>query len=298
MMSSPHEAKRYPRAEKSAWCSFVRPWPLDTPELGKPGVKLPPFVATRESEQYVTTLWNQGEWSAAGGYVGLGSPDWSEPSRGMMMEAVRVARERMGPNVGAGESFLIDPQTGSATRMHHRDALKALLSGIYAFPTVVASGGDECQDGLILDAALISVAGVSTELINTLGRHPYLLHQLHWRKFEEIIAELLARSGFDVDLTSGSKDHGVDIYAIRRAAFGRALYVVECKKYAPHRGIGPGLVRQLYGVVEREKATQGLLATTSFFTKGAMHEQRDLQFRLCLGDFAAIRDWLRTMSHT
>ena len=137
-----------------------------------------------------------------------------------------------------------------------------------------------------------------TKLIAELARNPSLLYQLHWRRFEELIAELLARAGFDVELTSASRDRGVDIYAVRHGTFGSLLYVVECKRYAPRRGVSPGLVQQLYGVVEREKATQGLLATTSFFTKGAVSEHRDLQFRLHLRDYRAICDWLQVASQS
>jgi len=72
------------------------------------------------------------------------------------------------------------------------------------------------------------------------------------------------------------------------------LYVVECKRFCPDRRIGPHLVRGLYGVVERERATRGILATTSFFTPGARVEANgDLAYRLSLRDGKDMGDWIR-----
>ncbi len=141
---------------------------------------------------------------------------------------------------------------------------------------------------------LIDFRSASAELIDALARDPSVLHQLHWREFEELVAELLSRQGFDVTLTSPSGDRGVDIYAKRTDLFGPTLYVVECKKYDINRPVGPDLVRMLYGVVERERASRGVLATTSVFTAGAREEvEGDLAYRMSLRDGADIAGWAR-----
>lgn len=165
-------------------------------------------------------------------------------------------------------------------------------------PTVLDAEGHPITDDETLRATEVALAQVSDSLIRELAEKPELLHELHWRKFEELVAELLSRDGFDVSLTSASHDRGVDIYAVRHEAFGHALYLVECKRHSPERPVGPGVVRHLYGAVERERATQGLLATTSTFTSGAMSEQREVAFRMSLHDFSAIGDWLRRIRDT
>jgi len=125
------------------------------------------------------------------------------------------------------------------------------------------------------------------------------LLELHWRKFEELVAELLNRDGFDVELTPPSRDRGVDIYARRSERLGPVLYLVECKRFSPQRPIGPDLVRGLYGVVERERATRGILATTSFFTAGARLEaDGDLAYRLSLKDATEMSNWIRASRHS
>jgi len=50
----------------------------------------------------------------------------------------------------------------------------------------------------------------------------------------------------------------------------------------------------LYGVVERERATAGILATTSVFTVGAQEETAgELAYRLRLRDAKDIAGWIR-----
>jgi restriction system protein len=145
-----------------------------------------------------------------------------------------------------------------------------------------------------VDAAVQAFGSVTDELLAAIARDPKILYRLHWRQFEELVAELLDRQGFDVTLTPPSRDGGIDIYARRVEPLGSSLYVVECKRYGPEQPIGPDLVRTLYGVVERVRATRGILATTSFFTLGARKEAAgDLAYRITLRDGSDITRWIR-----
>lgn len=147
-----------------------------------------------------------------------------------------------------------------------------------------------------LELAVAEVKSVSNELIKELAREPNLLYELHPRRFEEVVAELLFRLGYEVELTSASKDGDVDIYATTKGALGRFLYLVECKRYGPRQRVEVGIVRQLYGVVQAKQAAGGVVATTSFFTRGAQDFQRDLKFQLNLKDFFAIKEWLEQVN--
>jgi restriction endonuclease Mrr len=52
-------------------------------------------------------------------------------------------------------------------------------------------------------------------------------------------------------------------------------------------------VRGLYGVVEEKRATQGLIVTTSYFTKDAIAFRDRLPYRLSLADFDRLTTFLR-----
>jgi transcriptional regulator with XRE-family HTH domain len=131
---------------------------------------------------------------------------------------------------------------------------------------------------------------VSEELLRRVGQNPELMREMHWRDFERLVADLFERDGFDVELTPRSGDKGVDLFAVRKTGLGRSLYVVQAKQHAAP--IEPHFVRDFAWVIERQRATGGVLATTSRFSPGAVEEQQQLQFRMTLSDFSDLRSWL------
>ena len=140
---------------------------------------------------------------------------------------------------------------------------------------------------------IISVTEVNDELINMLKSDPNLLRSISSRKFEKIVAELLARQGYDVELTPSTRDGGFDLYAAKNEQMGKFLYLVECKKYTPPNKVGIQVVRSLYGVVKQKKATAGLVATTSFFTSDAKLFQSKIEHEIKLQDYLDLQRWLK-----
>ncbi len=118
------------------------------------------------------------------------------------------------------------------------------------------------------------------------------IHSLHHRKFEELVAELLARDGFSVKLTPATRDGGYDIWASRSTKHGNDLYLVECKKNNKENPVGVQIIRSLYGLVERHKASKGLVVTTSRFTKDAILLKNDIEYRMALKDYEALAQWI------
>ena len=130
------------------------------------------------------------------------------------------------------------------------------------------------------------------EIIIQFSRNPIELFSLKPRKFEELIAELLFREGFDIKLTPETRDGGRDILAFNKSSIGKHLYLVECKKYSPQIPVGVSLVRALYGCVEQERATAGMIVTTSYFSKDALDFREPLKYRLNLKDYEELVRWL------
>ncbi|NQU57135.1 MAG: restriction endonuclease [Rhodospirillales bacterium] len=140
---------------------------------------------------------------------------------------------------------------------------------------------------------ITDVRVISEEMLKILDKNPELMFELSSRKFEEVIAELLFRQGYQIELTPESKDGGFDIYAAKKEPLGSFLFLVECKRFAPNRPVGVELIRELHGVVDINKATAGIAVTTSRFTKGALEFQRKLEHRIALQDFFAIKRWIQ-----
>ena len=80
----------------------------------------------------------------------------------------------------------------------------------------------------------IDVSEVNDWMLNELNKNPTDLYQLSSRRFEELVAELLIRKGYNVELTPATRDGGKDIYAARKDDLGSFLYIVECKNINLH----------------------------------------------------------------
>ncbi len=138
----------------------------------------------------------------------------------------------------------------------------------------------------------IEVSEINDWMLNELKNNPTKLYELSSRRFEELIAEILIRKNFNVKLTPATCDGGKDIYVATKNDLGSFLYIVECKKYKPTHKVGVRVLRDLYGVLSKENATYGIAVTTSYFSKPAQEFQKEIQNRMSLHDFDAIKQWL------
>lgn len=161
----------------------------------------------------------------------------------------------------------------------------APLSDVY--PLLYSVGSDAANPELVR-----TVTAVNDELIRYLAKHPELLYELHPRRFEELVAELLRDQGFEPTLTPRTRDGGRDILAARSDALGSLLYLVECKRYAPKNKVGVEVVRAIHGVTNAERATKGVIVTTSSFSKDAIAFASPLKYGIGLYDFEALKSWL------
>lgn len=137
------------------------------------------------------------------------------------------------------------------------------------------------------------------ELISLLARNPSYLHALSPRAFEELIAEIFARQGFEVHLTKQTRDGGKDIIALYNKLGIQTKYIIECKRYT-EKPIGIELVQRLAGVRYALSANKAILATTSHFTSPAIQwaKQEVNIWSLDLKDYDDIVGWLQPVTLT
>jgi hypothetical protein len=114
------------------------------------------------------------------------------------------------------------------------------------------------------------------DLLRHYASRPQDLYRLTPREFEEFVAELWSRHGWTVELTKQTRDGGADIIAIRSDTGTPIKVVVEAKRYARTRPVEVGLVRQLAFVKDKFAASKAVLATTSYFSRDATNEVRNL----------------------
>jgi hypothetical protein len=107
-----------------------------------------------------------------------------------------------------------------------------------------------------------------------LSASPSLLHKLPPRDFERLVAEMYRDHGWDVELTAASRDGGYDLVALRRVEPQEIRVLVEVKRYDPRRPVGVSLIRSLYATRTIQKASQVVLATSSYVSRYAKTEFR------------------------
>jgi restriction system protein len=129
-------------------------------------------------------------------------------------------------------------------------------------------------------------------LIERLKKEPDGLFKISPRQFEEVIADLLADMGMEVELTPATRDGGKDILAYMYTNIGKLLCLVEAKQHNKARPVGVSLVRTLYGTLMDHQATSGMLVTTSRFAKPAKDFQERHKYQLSLKDYNDVVSWL------
>jgi restriction endonuclease Mrr len=130
------------------------------------------------------------------------------------------------------------------------------------------------------------------QLIARLHENPKDIYGLSPRQFEEFVADLLARSGFEVKLGPRGRDDGVDVFAERATGLGPELIIVQVKKYREDRKVGQPTIKQLHADVSDRDASKGLIVTSSSFSRDAKKYIDLYKYKLTGKDFDDLRAWI------
>ena len=106
----------------------------------------------------------------------------------------------------------------------------------------------------------------TTDVLSTIDQRPNLM-DLTPSEFEGLITQLFGSMGLDTRQTRASRDGGVDCVAFDpRPIFGGKV-VIQAKRYK--NTVGVSAVRDLFGTVQNEGASKGILVTTSGYGRAA-----------------------------
>lgn len=133
---------------------------------------------------------------------------------------------------------------------------------------------------------------INKSLFEIVSGNPSFIYQMSPRNFEEFVAELLEKEGYRVQITQATKDGGKDIMIANNSNLGNFLFYVECKRYAPDRPVGVNLVRELYGVLQADRATAGIMITSSYFSREAKEFRQNIQHQMSLKDYLDLQSWM------
>jgi restriction system protein len=156
-------------------------------------------------------------------------------------------------------------------------ALEALNAYIFAhipvLPDTVLYGLWDAEE--IIRAKYIGLPKTQSDKIA-------VLQDLSPRNFEHLTERLYSSMDYETWLTQPTRDGGRDIIAKINIGAKQEFLLIECKRYADT--IDVGKVRELYGVVNSEKANRGVLVTSGRFTIDAQKFADDNSIQLIDGD--------------
>jgi Restriction endonuclease len=148
------------------------------------------------------------------------------------------------------------------------------------------------QENLVIPVKQ-TIEVINERLINRFYGDPEKLRDLDPIIFERVIAELFLEEGYEIVLTPPRADGGKDIYVYKTDPLTQTMFLVECKRYTPPNKVTVEIARQLYGVVQQERASGGIIVTTSYFTKVAKQFASTVPYQLFLRDFDYLAQWLK-----
>lgn len=175
----------------------------------------------------------------------------------------------------------IDPRTGKPTRpclitvRTTRDAfteinleqvdpaacLKHLNAGISRSPSELTPVRPVLEFSMV-DPRFIT----ETDTLGELDDRPNLM-ELTPQQFESLIQNLFDAIGLDTRQTRPSRDGGVDCVAYNTDPILGGKVVIQAKRYK--HIVGVSAVRDLYGTLQNEGASKGILVTTSWYGKAS-----------------------------
>jgi restriction system protein len=175
---------------------------------------------------------------------------------------------------------LLDTQTFS-------DVIRFIDGTLYTLETKSLSKQEQ-----IIQVVRPQIIQINDTLIERLRRVPQGLYDITPRQFEEVVADLLAGMGMEVELTPATRDGGADIFAYIPTSLGKLLFLVEAKKYSMSNPVGVKLIRELHGSFVHHQANRAMLVTTSRFSRDSKLYQEQYKYHLSLAEYGDVVEWL------
>lgn len=116
-------------------------------------------------------------------------------------------------------------------------------------------------------------------------------------EFEDLVADLWEKQGWDTEATSNSNDGGVDVIAEKETPFNKKE-VIQAKRHAPDSTVGRPAIQRMKGAKEqRDDVDTAVVVTTNEFSLPAKEAASNLNIKLVNGEgLISIIDGLKTDS--
>jgi restriction system protein len=159
--------------------------------------------------------------------------------------------------------------------------------------TAILIPDNQTAEGLLIK----SYGAAWMEIVHRLGDDWTAAYQIETRTWEEVLAGALHIEGFKVTLTPRSGDHGRDVIA-EKGGIGSMRLLGSMKAYGPDHRVSREHVHEMLGVVTAERATKGMIVTTSDFAPQIFDSpglEASARYRLELMNGSQLQCWLKQL---
>jgi restriction system protein len=186
---------------------------------------------------------------------------------------------------------------GALIALEYVDSLHAyMVRSPWGRPTSEYQNAIELKD-LFESEGLEPLYGkfIDQRYIDYLHRNFERIDEINWRKFEGLTGEFFDREGFHVDLGPGRNDDGVDVrlWPKNPEANEPPTVLVQCKRQKA--AIEKVVVKALYADVLSEKATSGLIVTTSRLSVGSAKLLQVRDYPIQQADRETLKQWVANL---
>jgi restriction endonuclease Mrr len=108
------------------------------------------------------------------------------------------------------------------------------------------------------------------------------LREIDPYEFEELVAKIWRKQGWDAQVTSGSTDRGVDVVATKEDAFETRRHLIQVKRHGENTRVGSEDIQRYAGLYARrdEEPDAVFVVTSNRFTKEAKEVAKNRDVRL------------------
>ncbi len=143
---------------------------------------------------------------------------------------------------------------------------------------------------------ITDIKTIERNMLALINKNPNEIHTLSPREFEEFVAQLYRAQGFEVALMKATRDGGKDFVISNKTILGDQLIYGQCKKNAIQRAVGIAVIRELYATITLDKATSGIIVTSSSFSKDAIKFAKQMPHQMSLVDFERLKIMIQSIS--
>lgn len=136
---------------------------------------------------------------------------------------------------------------------------------------------------------------IDQRYIDYLSNHLDDIGEIHWRKFEGLTAEFFKREGYEVTLGPGRNDGGVDVRVWKETEDKEnpPMILIQCKRQKDK--VKREIVKALWTDVMYEKATSGLIVTSSEVAEGAKQDCKVRGYNIDFAERNTLHNWVKNM---